>query len=86
MSEYVYPAIIYPDSEGRGFTLSVPDVNIVTEGETVEEAFLRAKDFLASYIEVCNELDSDIEGSTSFAETAKKNPKRIILLVDADNE
>ena len=52
----------------------------------MEEAFLRAKDFLASYIEVCNELDSDIEGSTSFAETAKKNPKRIILLVDADNE
>ena len=86
MRDYVYPAIIYPDKEGRGFTISLPDVGIVTEGGTVEEAFLRAKDFLTNYVEVCSVLETDVDKATSFVDTAKKNPKHIIILVDAPAE
>ena len=82
MKDYVYPAVIYPDSEGRGYTISLPDVNIVTEGVTVEDAFLRAKDFLSNYIEVCGVLDAEIDDATPFVDTVKKNPKHVIILVN----
>ena len=39
----VYPVILHPAAEG-GFSVSVPDLNIGTQGETVAECIDMARD------------------------------------------
>lgn len=39
----VYPVILHPEAEG-GFSVSVPDLNIGTQGETVAECIDMARD------------------------------------------
>ena len=44
MEQFVFPAVLYKDAENRGYTIILSDVNICTEGVSVEDAFLRAKE------------------------------------------
>ena len=46
-----YEVVLTPQAEG-GFTVSVPDLpDVVTEGETREEALAMAKDAIEGYLE-----------------------------------
>ena len=42
MKQFLFPAVFFKDEDI--FTVLFPDLNITTEGETVEEAYLFAKD------------------------------------------
>ena len=45
MSEYTYTIILEPDPEEGGYTVTVPALpGCVTQGETIEEAIVMAKD------------------------------------------
>ena len=45
MSEYRYTIILEPDPDEGGYTLTVPALpGCVTQGETIEEAIVMAKD------------------------------------------
>ena len=48
----IYPACFYPDEEQKGFyTVVVPDLpGCVSEGNTLDEAILRATDAAAGWI------------------------------------
>lgn len=86
MQQYVFPAILYKDPESKGYTVVFHDLNyLCTEGETVEDAFLRAKEFLEVYCRCALEYNGEIEIATRYedVETDKKN---IVLLVDAEIE
>jgi len=49
--QHEYEVILTPQAEG-GFTVSVPDLpDVVTEGETREEALAMAKDAIEGYLE-----------------------------------
>lgn len=51
MERYVFPAIFDPDSSGRGFTVTFPDLpGCITEADSLEEAFQMAKEALALHI------------------------------------
>ena len=52
MSEYTYTIILEPDPEEGGYTVTVPVLpGCVTQGETIEEAIVMAKDAIRLFIE-----------------------------------
>lgn len=87
MKDLVYPVIMYKDDE-KGtntgwFTVSIPDLGIVTEGETVVDAFIKAKEYLCATIECAVKFDCELESPSDFETIYKANKKHIVLLVDA---
>jgi len=49
---YRYTIVLLPDPDGEGYTVRVPELpGCITEGETVEEALLMAKDAIFGHIE-----------------------------------
>ncbi len=52
MSEYSYTIILEPDPDEGGYTVTVPALpGCVTQGETIEEAIVMAKDAIRLFIE-----------------------------------
>ena len=52
MSEYTYTIILEPDPDEGGYTVTVPALpGCVTQGETIEEAIVMAKDAIRLFIE-----------------------------------
>lgn len=52
MKEYQYTIILHPDLEEGGYTVTVPALpGCVTQGETLEEAIVMAKDAIRLYVE-----------------------------------
>ncbi len=87
MENLVYPAVLYKDDE-KGtntgwFTISIPDVGIVTEGETVEAAFIKAKEYLCAMVDCAIKFDCELEKPTKYEDFQKKYKKNIVLLIDA---
>ncbi len=82
MQQFVFPAVLYKDKENRGYTIILSDVNICTEGVSVEDAFIRAKEFLEVYCRCAMEYNGEIEPATKF-EDVECGKDNIVLLVDA---
>ena len=59
MKEYRFTVIFEPATEG-GFTVLIPALNIVTEGDTLEEADTMADDAIMGYLETCRVNGWDI--------------------------
>jgi predicted RNase H-like HicB family nuclease len=52
MSEYTYTIILEPDRDEGGYTVTVPTLpGCITQGETIEEAIVMAKDAIRLFIE-----------------------------------
>ncbi len=83
MQQFVFPAILYKDVENRGYTIVFHDLNICTEGATVEDAFLRAKDFLNVYCKCALDYNGEVEEATKYVDVVTED-KNIVLLVDTE--
>ncbi len=83
MQQFLFPVVLYRDVENRGYTIVFHDLDICTEGVTVEDAFLRAKDFLEVYCRCALEYNGEVEPATKFEEVKTEN-KNIVMLVDAE--
>lgn len=87
MKNLVYPAVLYRDEETGSYTIILKDLGIVTDGETVEDAYIRAKGHLCAMVDCAIKFDCDIEAPTEFLKVYKENnkgkEKNIVLLVDA---
>lgn len=86
MKKYVYPVILFYSEEEKNYTVLIPDLDIVASGETVEKAYLSAEDYLETFLDFAEKMKSPISPATTFDDTQRMNPKRIILLVDAETE
>lgn len=84
MKKYVYPVILFSDANNKSYTVLFPDLDIVASGETVEEAYLEAEDYLKAYLEFAIKMSSNVSNPSTYLETEKMNPKRIVLLADAE--
>ncbi len=87
MKDLVYPAILYKDDE-KGtntgwFTVSIPDLGIVTEGATVVDAFIKAKEYLCATMQCAVKFDCEVESPSDFETVYNANKKHIVLLIDA---
>lgn len=83
MKKYVYPVILFADAENKSYTVLFPDLDIVASGETVEDAYIEAEAYLEAYLEFASKMKSQIAHPSTYLETEKMNPKRIVLLADA---
>ena len=82
MRQYVFPSVFI--KEENSYTAFIPDLNLSSEGETIEEAFLYIQDFLSiycSYVVKMNEEETLIP--TKFEKIKEKYPSYIVMLVDA---
>ena len=86
MKKYVYPVILFEDAEKKYYTVLFPDLDIVASGETVEDAYLEAEDYLKSFLEFAEKMNSKISLPSTYLDTEKLNPKRIVLLADAETK
>lgn len=84
MKKYLYPVILFTDAENKSYTVLFPDLDIVASGDTVEDAYLEAEDFLKAYLEFAEKMNSQIPNASTYEDTEKLNPKRIVLLADAE--
>lgn len=84
MEKYVYPMVLFTNKDSQGYTVLYPDLDIVTSGDTVEEAYLRAKEYLQSYLEMSVKFESVLSNASTYEEAQGLNPKRIVLLSDAE--
>ena len=60
-----------------------PDLDIVANGDTVEDAYLEAEAYLEASLEFASKMKSEIAHPSTYLDTEKMNPKRIVLLADA---
>lgn len=86
MKKFVYPVILFKSNEENNYTVLIPDLDIVACGDTVEQAYLSAQDYLETFLEFAVKMESPIAEATTFDDTLKLNPSRIVLLIDADVE
>lgn len=80
MKQFLFPAIFYKEEDK--FTVLFPDLNITTDGETIEEAYLFAKDSLKVYCSYVERFELEIENPSKFEKIQEENAKNIIMLVD----
>lgn len=85
MKRYVYPMVIFSDEDDL-YTALYPDLNLVASGYSIEEAYMRALDFLSFYLESSLKYDAKIVNNSSYVEIQALNPKKIVLLGSADVE
>ena len=80
---YVYPAIFYYDKEEDYYSVAFYDLDVFTEGNTIEEAFKSAKEYLASYIKCSLLVYGEMDPPSSLEEVKKQHEKDVVMLVDA---
>ncbi len=86
MKRFVYPMVVFEDKDAGEYTVLFPDLDIVTSGNTVEEAYLKGKDYLESYVNMAIKFESDFAAPCTYKEALGMNPKRIVLLADSKIE
>lgn len=84
MAKFVYPAIFYYDSEYKNYAVAMPDVNIYTEGDTMEDAYKNAQDFLLSYLDCCQKLHQNPEKPTEFTQVVNSHKDGTVMLVSVE--
>lgn len=81
MHQFVFPAIFIQEND-NSYTAMIPDLGIVTDGPSIEEAFLFVKDHLRVFCKYALKLEEDILYPTKFEKIAA-NKQHIVMLVDA---
>lgn len=77
----VYPIVLHPETEG-GFSVSVPDLNIGTQGETVAECLDMARDAIGLW-GIC-EQDAGRSIPAASTLTPPHEAGELVTLVDID--
>lgn len=78
--QFVYPAVFVHGT--NEVVASFPDLGITTEGNSFEEAFLFAKDFLRVYCTYALRFDLELNRPSFFEDVANKHNKDATMLVD----
>lgn len=83
MEQFIYPAIFFVDEDDSNNIVALfPDLNITTEGNSYEEAFLFAKDYLRVYVETAMSNDLELEKPTMFNKNCDKFKNSKVMLID----
>ena len=82
--QFTYPAVFYYDEEYEDYAVEFSDICIYAEGDTMEEAYKNAQDFLIAYLETCEELKTAPNPPNTYESTLKDHPNGKIMLVTVD--
>jgi len=83
MEQFIFPAVFFQEEGETDYTVVFPDLNIFTDGKTLVEAFLFAKDYLKTYCSYAKKFDMEIETPSKFSDIERKFPNAKCMLVDA---
>lgn len=85
MKSFAYPAVFIKDKENEVYRVLFPDLELTTDGNFVEEAFLYAKSALKAYFVYVEKYDLDFNMPSDF-ELVKKscNTDEIVMIIDAE--
>ncbi len=83
MEQFIFPAVFFQEEGETDYTVVFPDLNIFTEGKTLVEAFLFAKDYLRVYCTYAKKYDMEIDKPSKFVEVSQKFSNGICMLIDA---
>lgn len=81
MKTYVYPAVLQDDKNGE-YYVSIPDLGLLTVGESKEDAFVKGKDSLLSYFELAEMFNTDIPEPSTYDKIKANNPKYDVVMLD----
>lgn len=83
MTEYVYPALFHPNSDGS-YTVTYPDLpGCISEGKTLGNAMYMAQSALSQWIEYLIDKKQDIP-APSRAQDITVGPEEFVNLIRAD--
>lgn len=82
--QYTFPAIFYKDEENDSYTVAFADLDIFTEGETIEQAYESAKEFLQTYIKYSIKEYGEVEKASSFDDVKKAHQAETVMLVNVN--
>lgn len=82
--QYTFPAIFYKDEENDSYTVAFADLDIFTEGETIEEAYESAKEFLQAYIRYSIKEYGEVELASSYDDVKKEHQNETVMLVNVN--
>ena len=83
MEQFIFPAVFFQEDGETDYTVVFPDLNIFTDGKTLVEAFLFAKDYLKVYCSYARKYEMDIDTPSKLVDTINRFPNAICMLVDA---
>ena len=87
MKHYIYPAVFIKDKENENFQVLFPDLELTTDGETVEEAFLYARECLKAYFNYVEKYDFDFNFPSAFEIVKKSSDKDdYVLLIETSTD
>lgn len=78
--QFIYPAVFVKGT--NEVIATFPDLGIVTDGTTMEEAFLFAKDYLRVYCSYALKFDININKPSFFEDVANRNKNDSTMLID----
>ena len=76
--EYVYPVILTPTEDG--YFVTVPDLEINTQGSTVDEAMEMAQDAINLWCTTQTELEKPIPAPTAICGMTREELDRELML------
>ena len=82
--QYIYPAVVYKEEANEPFVMVLPDVNIVCEGETIEEALIEAREQLKIYLQCVIKFGTNLTRATDFEQFREEHKNDILLLVECE--
>lgn len=81
---YIYPAVFYPESDGR-YSVIFPDLNdLATYGDTLADAFAMAQDACGQYLFTSLRDNEALPTPTPLESVEKDDPTAIVNLVCVD--
>ena len=84
MKQYTYPAVFYYDEEYNDYAVEFSDICIYAEGDTMEEAYENAQDYLIAYLDCCDELGVAPNPPNTYNDVLKDHPNGKVMLVTVD--
>ena len=84
--QFTYPAVFYYDEEYSDYAVEFSDICIYAEGETMEDAYQNAQNYLLAYLETCEELHIAPNEPNKYENTLKLHPNGKVMLVTVDYE
>lgn len=84
MIHYVYPAVFFKNDDE--YKVLIPDLNLSTEGDNIEEAYLYAKDYLRAYCSYALRFDIDVELPTKYELVAEKYKNALTMILSISIE
>lgn len=82
--KYVYPAVFYPESDGR-FSVIFPDLNdLATYGDDLADAFAMAQDACEQYLFTLLRDGDPLPEATTLGAVVNDEPDALVNLICAD--